>query len=469
MGFVKNIKEEVHDFGSLHLWIARYLEYFFLWTLLALIVYGVFTYFDLLHTDPDSARYMLSALVQSQAAIVAIVITLSLVAVQLTASTYSPRVIRIFRNNPDMWILLIMYGFSIFYGLLMLKMIPGANDPSQIMILDSSLESDIASVYALGISTFAILCLYMWNIMGLLTSENIINRLTVEITKDNLLNTEDDPIQPVMDIVHGSIMKYDLETTRVGLKAVTDQVIKIIAPDDEEEISERFCAQLTRVGRLAASREDEESIIEVAKNFENFGKSTAKKGLESAAERAAWSLDKVGEASAKKGFEGVTEQAASSLRVVGETAAETGLIDATLAAVVSLGSVGEAAAETGLIDATGNAVGSLEVVGRAAAKTGLEEATGYAVRILGEVGRKAAPGQAALSLGVVGRAAAKTGLERATRQAAESLAELTISSEEIVKTAIQIYESRLKEQDRDSFQKFMKLYEQQLEKLRAEK
>ena len=61
------------------------------------------------------------------------------------------------------------------------------------------------------------------------------------------------------------------------------------------------------------------------------------------------------------------------------------------------------------------------------------------------------------------------GLEFATWQAALSLAELTILSEEIVKTAIQNYESELEEQDRDSFQKFMKIYEQELEKLRAEK
>lgn len=38
---------------------------------------------NVLHTDVDSARYMLSALIQSEAAIVALVVTLSLVAVQL--------------------------------------------------------------------------------------------------------------------------------------------------------------------------------------------------------------------------------------------------------------------------------------------------------------------------------------------------------------------------------------------------
>ena len=51
------------------------------------------------------------------------------------------------------------------------------------------------------------------------------------------------------------------------------------------------------------------------------------------------------------------------------------------------------------------------------------------------------------------------------RQAARSLAVLTVLSEEIAKTMIQDYESNLEEQDRDSFRKSKKMYEQELKKL----
>jgi Skp family chaperone for outer membrane proteins len=73
------------------------------------------------------------------------------------------------------------------------------------------------------------------------------------------------------------------------------------------------------------------------------------------------------------------------------------------------------------------------------------------------------------SLEDIGKAAAEKGFEPATGKAAESLAKLTILSEKIVKTAIQDYESELKEKERDALQKFMRIYEQELEKLRAEK
>jgi len=53
------------------------------------------------------------------------------------------------------------------------------------------------------------------------------------------------------------------------------------------------------------------------------------------------------------------------------------------------------------------------------------------------------------------------------RQAARSLAVLTVLSEEIAKSMIQDYELNLEAQDRASFKKSKKLYEQELKKLQA--
>ena len=384
---VKNIREKVHDWKSQDLWTVRLFEYILLYVLVVFAVAFIFKLFNLIPTEATSARYMLSALVQSQAAIIAIVVSLTLIAVQHTASAYSPRVIRIFRDNPDMWILLLFYGFSIFYGLLVLKMIRGAEDTSQIVISNISLEAYISSVYALGISTFAILCLYIWNIMGLLTSETIIKRLKIEIAKDNLLNSEEDPIQPIMDIVHGAIMKYDLETTRVGLKAVTDSAIKIIETEiidsnSEKEISGLFCKHLERVGRLAISKLDEESAIEVIKNLEIFAKSTAEKGLKVATSEATWSLGIVGKTAAEEGLEHATSKVALSLGEIGITTAEKGLKDATWQAVWFLGDVKIIATEKGLGYATLTAVDSLREVEKTAAKKGLKDAAQQAAKSL---------------------------------------------------------------------------------------
>ena len=77
--------------------------------------------------------------------------------------------------------------------------------------------------------------------------------------------------------------------------------------------------------------------------------------------------------------------------------------------------------------------------------------------------------QAAVSLGELGRIAEEKGLQDAKREAAKYLAELTILSEENVKTAIHDYQSELEEKDGVFFQKFGWIYGQELEKLRADK
>jgi uncharacterized membrane protein len=257
---VKTIKEKYHNWEIRHLWATRFLEYVLLFVAWLLIFYLIFSHYSLFNTEAASARYMLSALVQSQAAIVAIVVSLTLIAVQLSASAYSPRVIDIFKKNPDMWILLGFYGLSIFYGLFILKLLEGAEGDfvSQSAIWPSfypplSLEHGVSFAYWLGAFTFVILISYMLNIMDLLKPENIINRLSKDISRDKLLKylesaktakesktTTEDPIQPIMDIVHGSIMKYDIATTRAGLKVVTGQLTEIIDQDSQISISSFF-------------------------------------------------------------------------------------------------------------------------------------------------------------------------------------------------------------------------------------
>ena len=423
---------------------------------------------------------MLSALVQSQAAILAIVISLTLIAVQLTASTYSPRVISLFRDSYGWQALFVFYGISIFYGLLVLKMIKGADDLSddlsQITYLKISLEGHISTAYALGCLTFVMLIRYLQSVINFLNPASIIKRLAIKITKDKILNSEEDPIQPIMDIVHGSIMKYDLETTRVGLKAVTEQVTKIIDSDIDEKISGLFCNHLMRVNGLAISKRDEESTLEVIESLCYFAKATAEKELEMATNKAIYHLGLVGAIGTKNRFIGAAMTAACYLEYAGKVVTEKKIDAAAQQVAEALKHVGEDAAKMGFEDVVEQVVGSLGVVGVAAAEKKLDRATRQAVQCLGFVGTFAATKEfknathdAALYLGLIGKSAAKKGLEIATLRAAKYLAELTILSEETATQAIRKCEYELEDEDDEPFQKFIKIYEQELEKLRAEK
>jgi len=441
-GLVGRIRERIHDWGFRHPWVARPFWYFVLLVIVLGACYCAFNYFDLYHTDADSARYLLSAMVQAQAAIIAIVITLTLIAVQLTASAYSPRVIHVFRNNPDMWLLLGFYGISMLYGLVVLKMVGGgAGDTVSQDIFWSlgcvsiSFEFCVSFAYWLEIFTFVALFPYMLNITSLLESENIIKRLATKITKDNILNPKKDPIQPIMDLIHGAVMKYDIATVVCGLDAVTEKaVIDLYNNLDNENILAQFCGHLGRAGRYAVHAGEDESAIEIIGCLKDIGVLTIEMRYNKAAKTVAPYIELIGTFAAEKRLRFVTCDAAASLKVVGTLAAKNQLEDVTVQYTDSLGNVGMYAADNKLEIAAQDAVRYLECVGKCAAKNQLRDATVQALDSLGRVGMYAAENElkyvtseAVRSLRDVGKAAAKNKLEDAILQAVTSLGDVGTS------------------------------------------
>ena len=408
--------------------------------------------FDSFEINDTSARYLLSALVQGQAAIIAVIVTLTLVAVQIIASTYSPRVIDIFKENTVMWRLLVLYGLSIFFGLFVLEMIDG--EYQNLSHWGVSLEFCVFLACLMGVAAFAGLFWHIGNVINLLKLKSILKKLSDEITKENIskyiksveypkenrtILREEDPGQPIMDIIHSSIMKYDIAATRDGLEAVRGRVIEIIDSNVEKEISGYFCDHLERVCRLTVSKMDEESTVEVIRNLCIFGTSTAEKGL-------------------KNAVCGVVE----SIGRVGRTAAESGLEDAAREVAESLGMIGYYTVrfkeEQICIEKTGQVVKSLTSIGEIAAKNRFEFAVLQAAQFLEFIGTDAMQ-RYRLENSVL--------LENVALQAAQSLAKLTNLSK-YVKEVIKCPKPTLSKYEQDcDRQSFMKLYKQELEKSRT--
>lgn len=254
----------------------------------------------------DSARYMISALIQSEATIFAIVITLSLVVVQQSATSYSPRVTEIFINknkNPDFWILIIIYLGTMLYSAFVLKFIDDNLTPNgliennkviikiieneyfsiiitkghSIIEILTNIQTHIWMTYFMSFIAFVSLIQYIRNTLNLINPSNIIRILSDKITRDNLLlwkgpsvirpkkswvinyiqywkksiescfrgpysfDSDRDPILPIIDIVRGSLMKYDYETARTGLKTIENKIRNIIANEKFEHLpNEKF-------------------------------------------------------------------------------------------------------------------------------------------------------------------------------------------------------------------------------------
>jgi hypothetical protein len=209
---------------------------------------------------------VLSSLIESEATILAIVVTLSLVAVQLAASS-SSRVIDIFKRTPDLWILILVYIFAIAYCVTLLKLVIN----TQIRISD--LENYILFAYYISMFAFVALIPYIWNILDLMKPSTVIGKLAEKITRKNILKAaskdgiiieKDDPIQPIIDIMNASLMKYDYGTFREGLRAIWSSTVNILNEkqdeSEKEKIVEHVSYHLGTIKRLTAESEESKLV-----------------------------------------------------------------------------------------------------------------------------------------------------------------------------------------------------------------
>jgi len=434
------IKEIFSGFNELRkepwpsLWKERALQYFFVFILVFLagiLLFGIppLWGFDVVPTDIDNARYFLSAMVQAQAAIITLVITLTLIAIQMASASYTPRVVDVMKKNPDVWYLLMIYIGAMSYGFIALKLV---SDPDRFLV---------SSVLVLGIYTFCILFLYMKDTIALLRPDTIVEMLVAEVHAENIhregwkKESEDDIMQPVFDVVHASINRFDVTTTRTGLNALSERILELFLAFDEknrekksENVAEHFCRHIQRSAMVALRNDDEGILWEIIAVLENFGTRAADKDLEGATRSSAYALGAVGTRAADKDLGDATGRVAAALREVGTRAADNELEDATRSVAYALGEVGTRAADNELEDATKSVTDALGAVGTRAADRDLEGATRSVAYALGAVGTRAADKDlegatrsVADALGAVGTRAADKDLEGATRSVTDAL------------------------------------------------
>ena len=386
--FSRRISKLKKDHPWVSLWIIRFIQYFVLFCVVIIPGYLLFREFNLAPTGIENARYFLSAMVQAQAAIVSLVVTLTLIAIQMAAASYTPRVVDVMKKNPDMWFLLIIYLSAISYGFIVLKLV--GSDPDPVLV---------SSVLIIGIYTFSILFLYMRNTISQLRPDEVVKMLVGEINVENIYQKEwtDDIMQPVFDVVHASIMRYDVTTTRTGLNKLSERISELFLsfdPGSREKTAESimgyFCYHIKRSSLVALRNDDEEMFIEIIDILDKFGKQVADKELTAATERLAWTLAYAGCHTADKGLKEATETVAKVLGDIGSYATDKGLNVVPARVALGLELVGNHAVDKELEMATNMVVWALEDIGIHAVNKGLEEAIYTVTWALENVGSHAA-------------------------------------------------------------------------------
>lgn len=249
-------------------------------------------------TDSNSALSLLTTIVQSSASIVAIVISLSLLVIQYSASTYSARVVDIFKNDLRLQALIFFYGFSIIFSLIVIRLINfSINEHSYLetfyTVLSKYLYFDVnylevfyTLALLLSIAAYISLIAYIPYTLKMMKSSSIIDILSEKIDIKSLSNSvyeigkykskifedepkinrtiinidddEKDPLLPIIDIIQTSIKRYDYATARYGLGAVSSSLFTILLqnPTEEERISGHIFNRILEIWKLALKDKD---------------------------------------------------------------------------------------------------------------------------------------------------------------------------------------------------------------------
>ncbi len=399
-----------------------------------------------MYTSIDSVRFTLTAVVEGEATIIALVITLSLIVLQLTASSYSTRVIDIFKKSPAIWIVVGTYIAAIGYALTVLYFI-------DFIYFSSILYFDIVIWIAYFLAIFALgsLIPYLLGSIDIMKSSTVIDRFAERITNENILSgvqesekiigtessdisysyiysdimrpvidTESDPVQPVIDIIHSSMMKYDYGTMRYGLNVLENYMISTLKNGkferEEQIVVKHIFTHLEKVGKLAASRDDEDSVMEVIITIYLIGKTAMENKIES-----------------------VVGEAVNSIKNIGRLAINREMVDIRIAVTDLIGEIGRGAAQNELDFATSVAVNSLGIIAIEAAKhaqRGLEETVWMGGTIYG-IGKLAinqkleqSVSNVVNSMGNMGRYTARNDLPKTTIRIVKYLTNLGIATME---------------------------------------
>ncbi|HID20465.1 MAG TPA: DUF2254 domain-containing protein [Methanophagales archaeon] len=270
--------------------------------------------FSVVNEDINNARGILGGVgVEGLSAIFAIVISLTLMAVQFASQEYTHRIMDIHIKSLIFWSLIVIYTGSLLYNVFMLGM----------------LEEPVNSKYVEVSMLLTALCLillipYFFFTMLRLRPESVISRLLTKIDVDYLnslkglikeatIKSESDRMLPIIEIIEKSIINGDASTARFGLDEINGCYLRYLTEENEAYVSPYFLNHILGVGRAAIIAANDDSMLHVLRIFSGEGIQTITKRMDRSTKMV---LENIGIIGFKvlKDYDAATQQLADSLR-----------------------------------------------------------------------------------------------------------------------------------------------------------
>ena len=259
-------------------------------TIFLIIIGCVVISFDIFHFyggNINSALYLLSAMLQSLATILTIVITVTLITLQMASQTFNFQAIRYIKRDGGFITFLVLYTAS----MTLLALILGDIDRWVQNIPIIRFLNNIDFLIILFFALIMALVPYTLDIMRYMNPFDLIDRYGVKITKRQIIKFsnkrckrvepkkgwKNDPLQPLGNVAITEISGSNHEVARLAIKKITEKGIDLIkdkevSEDEEAKIAEYFAYHLEKIGKNALSSENPDFINMVSNAMKSIAK-----------------------------------------------------------------------------------------------------------------------------------------------------------------------------------------------------
>ena len=221
--------------------------------------------------NEENSRYLFSALAQSQAAIIAVVVSLTILAVQFVSQTYTPKVSDLFLRKKLFWFLIVVYGSSIIYDLVILNSID--KNFTYLMLCN---YIGIAGM----ILAFSLLILFTKDVIDSLKPMRVIQDLFNEINMEMMTAyTTKDRGTETMSLLIDVITKVDENSASKGIGMLSDFFKKYINKEEKSNhisILNHFLYRAEKLGNAAFEKESDAMLHAVVAFIGTIGKEATK-------------------------------------------------------------------------------------------------------------------------------------------------------------------------------------------------
>ncbi|MDW7775069.1 MAG: hypothetical protein SCH39_01885 [Methanosarcinales archaeon] len=273
-------------------------------------------------------------------------------------------------------------------------------------------------------------------------------RFSNEITRDNVLLTvqssgsqmhERDPVQPVVDIIRGSIMKDVLGPSMFGLSILKHKSIELMTASGMRKhnlvkVTLHFVGHIDDIGKLALRMDEDEAANETIETLGDIGKCAVTRGFDATADDILRRIFEYYDVLSLKNFEIMKITVTSAVSKIGNAAAAHSIDSTSSKAGNMLGIIGAAAIRSKEMDTLNNSINALYDIGREAAVHSVEGAVRKTALKLRDIGTSAVQNnlieesvRIVSKLEEMGVIAASNKLELGTEQAIWSIKDIGLS------------------------------------------